>query len=124
MARRYGRMRDNRVQLRGTFQRSAELVFEPTIWTIGHSTRPLEEVLGLLEAFNIEAVTDVRRQLLLEARQELAHEYLNRPEMDVTEVASLLGYEDSNPFYRAFRTWEGTTPSRLRAALRRSETRQ
>jgi AraC-like DNA-binding protein len=64
------------------------------------------------------------RQLLLEARQELAHEYLNRPEMDVTEVAFLLGYEDSNSFYRAFRTWEGTTPSQLRAALRRSETRQ
>jgi len=60
------------------------------------------------------------RQLLLEVRQELAHEYLNRPEMDVTEVAFLLGYEDSNSFYRAFRTWEGTTPSQLRAALRRS----
>jgi AraC-like DNA-binding protein len=58
------------------------------------------------------------RQLLLEARQELAHEYLNRPEMDVTEVAFLLGYEDSNSFYRAFRSWEGTTPSRLRAAFR------
>jgi len=64
------------------------------------------------------------RQLLLEVRQELAHEYLNRPEMDVTEVAFLLGYGDSNSFYRAFRTWEGTTPSQLRAALRRSETRQ
>jgi AraC-like DNA-binding protein len=64
------------------------------------------------------------RQLLLEARQELAREYLNRPEMDVKEVAFLLGYEDSNSFYRAFRTWEGTTPSQLRAALRESETRQ
>src|SRR5580658_6067653 len=56
------------------------------------------------------------RQLLLEARQELAHEYLNRPEMDVTEVAFLLGYEDSNSFYRAFRTWEGTTPSQSRSS--------
>ncbi len=64
------------------------------------------------------------RQLLLGVRQELAHEYLDRPGMDVTEVAFLLGYEDSNSFYRAFRTWEGTTPSQLRAALRRSETRQ
>jgi AraC-like DNA-binding protein len=64
------------------------------------------------------------RQLLLEARQELAHEYLNRPEMDVKEVAFLLGYEDSNSFYRAFRTWEGTTPSQLRAALRRPESKQ
>ena len=61
------------------------------------------------------------RQLLLEARQELAREYLNRPEMDVAEVAYLLGYEDSNSFYRAFRTWEGTTPAQLRSALRRSD---
>ena len=60
------------------------------------------------------------RQLLLEARQELAREYLNRPEIDVAEVAYLLGYEDSNSFYRAFRTWEGTTPAQLRSALRRS----
>jgi len=64
------------------------------------------------------------RKLLLEARQELAREYLNRPDIDVAEVAYLLGYEDSNSFYRAFRTWEGTTPSQLRAVLRRSETRQ
>jgi AraC-like DNA-binding protein len=30
--------------------------------------------------------------------------YLNRPDIDVAEVAYLLGYEDSNSFYRAFRT--------------------
>jgi AraC-like DNA-binding protein len=59
------------------------------------------------------------RKLLLEARQELAREYLNRPDIDVAEVAYLLGYEDSNSFYRAFRTWEGTTPSQLRAELKR-----
>ena len=29
------------------------------IWTIGHSTRSLEEFLGLLERFRIEAVADV-----------------------------------------------------------------
>jgi len=61
------------------------------------------------------------RQLLLEARQDLAREYLNRPEIDVTEVAYLLGYEDANSFYRAFRTWEGMTPAQLRSALRRSD---
>jgi uncharacterized protein (DUF488 family) len=32
-----------------------------TVWTIGHSTRPLEEFLGLLAANRIEAVADVRR---------------------------------------------------------------
>lgn len=57
------------------------------------------------------------RRLLLEARQELAHGYLNRPEMDVTEVAFLLGYQDSNSFYRAFERRKGRhPPSRDRAA--------
>jgi hypothetical protein len=32
-----------------------------TIWTIGHSTRPLEEFVGLLEGARIRAVADVRR---------------------------------------------------------------
>ncbi|GAB2539385.1 DUF488 domain-containing protein [Rhodanobacter koreensis] len=31
-----------------------------TIWTIGHSTRSLEEFLGLLTEYQIEAVADVR----------------------------------------------------------------
>ena len=32
-----------------------------TIWTIGHSTRTLEEFLGLLVEYRIEAIADVRR---------------------------------------------------------------
>jgi uncharacterized protein (DUF488 family) len=31
-----------------------------TIWTIGHSTRPLEDFLGLLASYAIENVADVR----------------------------------------------------------------
>jgi uncharacterized protein (DUF488 family) len=33
----------------------------PTIWTIGHSTRTLEEFLGLLDEYGIQAIADVRR---------------------------------------------------------------
>jgi uncharacterized protein (DUF488 family) len=32
-----------------------------TIWTIGHSTRPLSEFLSLLAHYRLEAVADVRR---------------------------------------------------------------
>jgi len=32
-----------------------------TIWTIGHSTRPLEEFLSMLHSFNIQIVADIRR---------------------------------------------------------------
>jgi uncharacterized protein (DUF488 family) len=34
---------------------------EPTVWTIGHSTRPIGEFLDLLSEFGIEAIADVRR---------------------------------------------------------------
>ena len=34
---------------------------ERTIWTVGHSTLPLDEFVALLEAHGIEAVVDVRR---------------------------------------------------------------
>jgi uncharacterized protein (DUF488 family) len=34
---------------------------DSTIWTIGHSTRPLEPFLGLLAHYQIQAVADVRR---------------------------------------------------------------
>jgi uncharacterized protein (DUF488 family) len=33
----------------------------PTVWTVGHSTRPLDEFLELLAAHGIELVVDVRR---------------------------------------------------------------
>ena len=32
-----------------------------TIWTIGHSTRPIDEFLSVLDAQRIEAIADVRR---------------------------------------------------------------
>src|SRR4051812_44708825 len=33
----------------------------PTIWTVGHSTRPLDDFLSVLAAHEIELVADVRR---------------------------------------------------------------
>jgi uncharacterized protein (DUF488 family) len=39
---------------------SAALAAPTTIWTIGHSTRPIEEFLGLLSAARIGTIADVR----------------------------------------------------------------
>jgi len=39
---------------------SVTLAAPITIWTIGHSTRPIEEFLGLLAEFRIEVIADVR----------------------------------------------------------------
>jgi AraC-like DNA-binding protein len=55
------------------------------------------------------------KQLLTQARHEQAREYLADPKLDIKEVAFLIGYEDQNSFYRAFRLWEGDTPSKWRS---------
>lgn len=56
------------------------------------------------------------KQMLNRARHEQAREYLANPELNIKEVAFLVGFEDQNSFYRAFRLWEGDTPSNWRSA--------
>ncbi|OXS56540.1 AraC family transcriptional regulator [Cohnella sp. CIP 111063] len=55
------------------------------------------------------------KHLLTQSRHEQALEYLADPSLSIKEVAFLLGYEDQNSFYRAFRVWAGDTPSNWRA---------
>lgn len=62
------------------------------------------------------------QEILEEARRELARHYLVDAQMELVETAYLLGYEDSNSFFRAFHQWEGTTPGEWRAAQRPSRT--
>lgn len=54
------------------------------------------------------------QQLLQEARRELARHYLLHSELELTETAYLLGYEDAHSFFRAFQGWEGSTPGEFR----------
>ena len=58
------------------------------------------------------------RKLLNEIRHESARQYLSDPLIETTETAFLLGFEDANSFYRAFRSWEGKTPAEWRATTR------
>jgi AraC-like DNA-binding protein len=58
------------------------------------------------------------RQLLSEARKEMAHQYLSQPAIEINEAAYLLGYDDPNSFFRAFKAWEGTTPAQWRSVRR------
>lgn len=58
------------------------------------------------------------RQLLNDARHELARFYLKEPSLGVSEIAYLLSYEDPSSFFRVFHEWEGTTPSEWKMASR------
>ena len=55
-------------------------------------------------------------RLLEEARRELAQYYLTHPELELNEVAHLVGYEDPSSFFRAFQKWEGTSPGEWRSS--------
>jgi AraC-like DNA-binding protein len=58
------------------------------------------------------------QRVLEESRHQLARHYLNNSVLELNEAAYLLGYEDSNSFVRAFRTWEGVPPARWREEQR------
>jgi AraC-like DNA-binding protein len=74
---------------------------------LGMSPRTLQRRLEQLGTSYQELLDDVRRR---SARRLLAN-----TDLDSGEVAFLLGFEELNSFTRAFRTWEGTTPTQWRA---------
>jgi AraC-like DNA-binding protein len=53
-------------------------------------------------------------QIVQEARFELARSYLDEPGMKVIDVAILAGYDNPQHFSRAFRRFNGVTPSQYR----------
>ena len=54
------------------------------------------------------------QQLLDDTRRELACQYLLQLSLSVTEVAYLLGFNDTSNFARAFKRWTGCSPSAFR----------
>jgi AraC-like DNA-binding protein len=50
------------------------------------------------------------QEVLDEFRQELACHYLSATDYTSAEISFLLGYEEPNSFFRAFRAWTGQTP--------------
>jgi AraC-like DNA-binding protein len=58
------------------------------------------------------------RSLADEVRHEIARQLLGDTALDVTEVATALGYADASAFRRAFRRWTGSAPSQWRRQRR------
>lgn len=57
------------------------------------------------------------RSLLDDARLREARRLLMNPEIEIGQIAELLGYSDAAGFNRAFRRWSGETPSQARERL-------
>jgi AraC-like DNA-binding protein len=58
------------------------------------------------------------RSVLAQVRRELAERYVRDREFSITEIAFLLGYNDTSAFSRAFRCWFGRSPTDLRERAR------
>lgn len=71
------------------------------------STRSLQRRLREEETSYAEVVDSLR--------QEKARLLLKDPNLAVYEVGYLLGYSDPSTFHRAFRRWQGTSPSQFRS---------
>lgn len=54
------------------------------------------------------------RELLEDARKNLAKNYLAKPQQSIIEVAFQLGFQDPSNFTRAFKRWFGLSPSAFR----------
>ena len=54
------------------------------------------------------------QRVLAETRADLARHYLEKTTLPVAEISFLLGFDEANSFYRAFRSWTGSTPDNVR----------
>ena len=57
------------------------------------------------------------QQELNKTREKLARHYLINSSYSGAQISFLLGFEDPNSFVRAFRSWTGETPERVRAEI-------
>jgi AraC-like DNA-binding protein len=100
---------DEQVSVRGRVKAAIAALLQgdpPTIEAIAErlnmSSRSLQRALAT------EGVG--YRQMLDEARQELALAHLQSPSTSIAQVALLLGFSEPRAFHRAFKRWTGSTP--------------
>ena len=76
---------------------------------LGMSTRTLQRHLSQEQT--------TYNQVLNETREQLARHYLRHSKMTGAEISFLLGYDEPNSFFRAFRKWTGRPPHELRLSI-------
>ncbi len=67
----------------------------PTVWTIGHSTHPIEEFLALLRRYEIRVLADIRHYPTSrwpQFRQEALRESLSKAGVEYVHIGDLGGY--------------------------------
>ena len=55
--------------------------------------------------------------VLGELRFDLAKRYIREPDLSISEIAWLLGYQEVSAFTHAFKRWTGKTPREMRSEM-------
>jgi len=54
------------------------------------------------------------QQIKDECRKEAAITYMNAPQLSISDIASLMGFDEPSAFFRSFKKWTGVTPGEYR----------
>lgn len=60
-------------------------------------------------------------ELLDTTRKELASSYVQQSALSITEITFLLGFTDTSNFTRAFKRWQGVSPTQMREGAKAAE---
>ncbi len=64
----------------------------------------------------LNEAAETYQSVLRQVRSELADHYLRHSELPMGEISFLLGFQETNSFFRAYNNWKGITPSQYREA--------
>lgn len=119
-----GAQLDNEIEARRTVQNVEEQVKQTLKRSLAGRRPSLQDVaqeLHLSVRTLQRRLTDTGvsfKKVVEDIRRELARQYLRQSTVELSETAFLLGYEDTNSFFRAFHEWEGTSPGEWRSQHR------
>ncbi|MCZ2722236.1 AraC family transcriptional regulator ligand-binding domain-containing protein [Marinomonas sp. 15G1-11] len=54
------------------------------------------------------------QQIKDECRKEAAITYMNAPQLSISDIAQLMGFDEPSAFFRSFKKWTGVTPGEYR----------
>ena len=71
---------------------------------------------GFMSAPRTRAVAALERpfmSILDRVRRDLAYKYIRQPELQLAQIAFLLGFSNQSSFNNAFKRWTGKTPKQV-----------
>jgi AraC-like DNA-binding protein len=103
---------------RGAFRTAVENAIVPLLPHGRARASQIATSLGLSQRTSarrlaLEGVTF--SEVLQSLRGDLARQYLSDPDLSISRIAWLLGYEETSAFTHAFKRWSGKTPREARA---------